>query len=191
MARSDAPPGREPDLATLREALLAKSWRARRRAVWTLPLQPVTDVLPLLEIAIRDGHEDVRMAAVETLGDVHDRRAAEMLKGVVDRGRAEDEFVRREAVLGLAAHATPEAFDALERVARDEKERFVVRSEAILALGRSGDPARWAALRDVHADAPRRIRREIEHARIRPWDNRLARFLATDLFRWSRPRNRQ
>jgi HEAT repeat protein/PBS lyase HEAT-like repeat-containing protein len=121
--------------------------------------------LEALITALGDANRDVRWAAIETLGEIGDRRAVPPLLEYLKKPEAY-RWGKRLAASALGAIGDPAAVDALGELLRDDD--AFVRRLAALALVRIGDPggtARVAALLEGPADDTLpTVRRELARA---------------------------
>lgn len=126
---------------------------ARREAVRALAERGEEAFEPLA-LALHDEDVDVQLTAVRALGDLNDPRAASLLADTLSK-TALDDFVRREALLGLAVRRDA---DRVIAALVDEAQGPIVRAEAALALAELRDPRSIEPLLAVLQNAHERVR---------------------------------
>ncbi len=79
-----APPVDDASVAVLREALASEDWSTRIIAVETIGEIRAAGLVPWIETTLGDPEHDVRMAAVEALGEIPGEVSARLLRSVRD-----------------------------------------------------------------------------------------------------------
>jgi HEAT repeat protein len=136
------------------EELRNEDARVRRNAARELARLADSQAVEALAQAIDDPDEEVATSAAWALGEIDDPRVTEILDATV-RDLARDEFVRREAVLGLANRGR---VDVIEDVLKDERQGWVVRSEAAGTLAELGERTAKPILRELLEHAHEKVR---------------------------------
>jgi aminopeptidase N len=124
----------------------------RAEAAAALGRFPADQVLPALERAMADTSARVRMAAVESLGRIGDKRGA----GVVRRAWAEDasDQVRASALTALVRLVPEASRDAVAAGLRTRSYREAIQNAAISATLQRPDSALVATLEAVAGEQP-------------------------------------
>jgi len=137
-------------LALLRGALSDVSPRVRERALVALRAVQDREALPLVRARWPLEHDgDVRAALLETLAELRDAGAAELLEALI----LGDERWRGRALDAACRIASPSMVDLLVRLVEDEGTADAQLAPCLDALGRLGDPGSVRALwmRTSHA----------------------------------------
>lgn len=102
----------------LREAAQNKEGDQRREAALALSLVPARDpVVSLLEVMLKDKDYQVRVAAVDTLGELNDRSRASLVRSALNDDVPEVAFAASKALFNLKE---PDGIQALQSIYEGE-----------------------------------------------------------------------